>query len=101
MYSCMYKRRVACLTHQALNVKELPADIQDIVTIQSTTRNMRDNLKLALQRPKNQIWKKNVQTQSSNYMEHITRIPKKAGKLFYLKKIFDKAWQNFRWSHLW
>ena len=48
----MYKRRVACLTYQALYDKELPADIQDIITIQSTTRNMRDNLKLALQRPK-------------------------------------------------
>ena len=48
----MYKRRVACLTHQALYNKELPADIQDIVTIQLTTRNMRDNLKLALRRQK-------------------------------------------------
>ena len=33
----------------------------------------------------------NVQTQSSNYMEHITKITKKDGKLFYLQKIFDKA----------
>ena len=54
----MYKRRVACLTHQALYDKELPADIQDIITIQSTTRNMRDNLKLALQRPKTEYGRK-------------------------------------------
>ena len=54
----MYKRRVACLTHQALYDKELPADIQDIVTIQSTTRNMRDNLKLALQRAKTEYGRK-------------------------------------------
>ena len=54
----MYKRRVACLTHQALYDKELPADIQDITTILSTTRNMRDNLKLALQRPKSEYGRK-------------------------------------------
>ena len=47
----MYKRRVACLTHQGLYDKELIARIQDLVTIQSTTTNMRDNLKLALQKP--------------------------------------------------
>ena len=54
----MYKRRVVWLTHQALYDKELPADIQDIITIQSTTRNMRDNLKLALQRPKTEYGRK-------------------------------------------
>ena len=48
----MYKRRLACLTHQALYDKEQPADIQDIITIQSTTGNMRDNLKLVIHRPK-------------------------------------------------
>ena len=54
----MYKRRVACLAHQALYDKELPTDIQDIVTMQSTTRNMRDNLKLTLQRPKTEYGRK-------------------------------------------
>ena len=40
------------MTYQALHDKELLADIQDIVTMQSITRNMRENLKLALQRSK-------------------------------------------------
>ena len=36
---------------------------------------MRDNLKLALQRPKTEYGRKNIQTQSSNYMEHIYQNP--------------------------
>ena len=54
----MYKRRVACLTHQAQYDKELLADIQNIVTMQSPTRNIRGNLKLALQRPKTEYGRK-------------------------------------------
>ena len=57
--SYMYKRRVACLTHQTLYDKELIAHIQDLVTIQSPTTNMRDNLKLALQ-------KSNIEEKHSN-----------------------------------
>ena len=59
----MYKIRVACLTHQALYDKELPADIQDIVTMQSPTRNIRDNLKLALQRQKPNMEEKRSNTE--------------------------------------
>ena len=56
--SSMYKRRVVCLTHQALHNKELPADIQDIVTMHSTARKTRDNLKSVLQRPKTEYGRK-------------------------------------------
>ena len=68
--SYMYQRRVVCLTHQALYDKELPADIQDIIAIQSTTRNMRDNLKLALQRPKTEYGRKRSNTEQQLYGTH-------------------------------
>ena len=86
----MYKRRVACLTHQALCDKELPADIQDIITIQSTTKNTERQPKISATKTKNRIWKKNVQTQSSNSMEHITRIPKKMENYSTFKKYLTR-----------
>ena len=63
----MYKRRVACLTHQALYDKELPADIQDIVTMQSPTRSMRDDLKLALPDQKPNMEEKRSNTKQQLY----------------------------------
>ena len=87
--SYMYKRTVACLTHQALYDKELSADIQDLVTIQSTTRNMRNNLKLAPQRPKIEYGRKTFKQRAAIIWNTLSESIKKNWKTIPPSKMFD------------
>ena len=84
--SYMYKRRVAFLTHQALYDKEPPADIQHIVPMQSTTRNMRDNLKLVLQRSKTKYGRKTFKHRAAIIWNTLPESIKRLENYFTFKK---------------
>ena len=77
--------------HSKRKDKQLPGDIQDIITIQSTTRNVRDNLKLALQRPKTEYGRKTFKHRAAIIWNTLPESLKRMENYSTFKKIFDKA----------